>query len=187
MLLNVAFLHLHGAPELGEWPPKARLRSPSGRSPRTPAAMADLCTSVAIYLSLSRCGNASVLFGNPGEEGAMADPAEAHPGFGERDRACLRPRAAADFDLAPAGLAVDPQDGALGKDFDPAARIFALTGAAVEPDDFGAAQGPGKTDCQDGAVAQAAQILVERRQRGKEVVGKDRLLLNWRPAVAAPK
>ena len=73
----------------------------------------------------------------------------------------------------------------LAENFDPAGSVLGLLGAAVEADDFGAAQAAGEADRQNGAVAQAAQIHVERRQHGQQLVGEDRLLLDGRAAVAA--
>src|ERR1700733_12472147 len=58
------------------------------------------------------------------EQGTMADAAEPHPGFEERDRAGVGARAAADFDVAPAGLAADGQGRASGQDFDPAGAVL---------------------------------------------------------------
>ena len=52
-------------------------------------------------------GDAAVFAGDWPEQGPVADATQAHPGFEQRDGAGLRPRAAADLDLAPAGLAED--------------------------------------------------------------------------------
>ena len=94
-------------------------------------------------------------------------------------------RAAADFDLAPAGLAADGQKGAFGEDFDPAGAVFGLAGAAIEPDDFGAAQAAGEADRQNRPVAQAPQVHLQRRQHGQKLVGEDRGFLEGRAGVAA--
>ena len=115
----------------------------------------------------------------------MADAAEPQPGFEEGDRAGVGARAPADFDVAPTGLAADGQEGALGKDFDPAGAVFGLAGPAIEADDFGAAQAAGEADRQDRPVAQAPQIHVQRRQHGQKLVGEDRGFLQGRAAVAA--
>ena len=61
-----------------------------------------------------------------------------------------------------------------GKELDPAGAVFGLAGPAIEADDFGAAQAAGEADRQDRPVAKAAQIHLERRQHGQELVGEDR-------------
>ena len=71
------------------------------------------------------------------------------------------------------------------ENLDPAGAVFGLIGAAVEPDDLGAPQRPGEADRENGAVAQAAQVHVERPEHGQELVGEDRGLLCGRTAVAA--
>ena len=76
----------------------------------------------------------------------MADAAEPHPGLEQGDRAGVGSRAAADLDLAPARLAADGEEGALGEDFDPAGAVFGLVRSTIEPDDFGAAQAAGEAD-----------------------------------------
>ena len=70
-------------------------------------------------------------------------------------------------------------------DLDPAAPVLALAGAAVEADDLGAAQRPGEAERQNGAVAQAAQVHLERGEHGQELVGEDRRLLDRRASVLA--
>ena len=60
-----------------------------------------------------------------------------------------------------------------------------MVGPAVEPGDFAAAQAAGKADQQDGAVAQAAQIVVEGRGHAQEIFGENGLLLVGRAGVAA--
>ena len=58
--------------------------------------------------------------------------------------------------------------------------------AAVEADDFRAAQAAGETDQQDRAIAQAAQIAeIERSDHGEQILGQDRLLLLRRAAMGA--
>ena len=115
----------------------------------------------------------------------MADAAEPQPGFEEGDRAGVGARAAADFDVAPAGLAADGQQRAFGKDLDPAGAVFGLAGPAIEADDFGAAEAAGEADRQNGPVAQAAQIHLQGRQHGQKFVGEDRGFLQGRAAVPA--
>ena len=115
----------------------------------------------------------------------MADASEPQPGFEQGDRAGVGPRAAADLDLAPAGLAADGEEGALGEDLDPAGAVFGLAGSAIEPDDFGAAEAAGEADRQNRPVAQAPQVHVQRRQHGQQLVGEDRSLLQGRAGVAA--
>ena len=107
--------------------------------------------------------NPAVLTPDRPEQGSMADAAEPHPGFEEGDRAGVGARPAADFDVAPAGLAADGQERAFGQDFDPAGAVFGLAGPAIEADDFGAAEAAGEADRQNRPVAQAAQIHLERR------------------------
>ena len=101
------------------------------------------------------------------------------------DRAGEVAGAAADLDLAPAGLAAHPNEEALVQEFDPAGAFFGLVGAAVETDDFAAAQPAGKAEQQDGAVAQAAQIVVEGRDHAHQIFGENGLLLVGRPGVPA--
>jgi hypothetical protein len=115
----------------------------------------------------------------------MADAAEPQPGFEENDWAGVGTRAAADFDVAPAGLAADRQERAFGEQLDPAGAVICLAGPAIEADDFGAAQAAGKADRQDRPVAQAPQVHVQRRQHGQQLVGEDGRLLRWRAGVAA--
>ena len=53
--------------------------------------------------------NARVFLGDAAEQRAMIDAAEPHPGLEHGDGAGERRGAAADLDLAPAGLAIDRQ------------------------------------------------------------------------------
>ena len=115
----------------------------------------------------------------------MADAAEPQPGFEEGDRAGVGARAAADFDVAPTGLAADGQERPFGEELDPAGAVFGLAGPAIEADDFGAAQAAGEADRQNRPVAQAPQIHLERRQHGQKLVGEDRGFLSGRAAMAA--
>ena len=71
------------------------------------------------------------------------------------------------------------------KNLDPAGSVLGLIGPAIEADDFRAAQAAGEADRQNGAVAQAAQIHLERRQHRQQFVGEDRLLLDRRAAMGA--
>ena len=94
--------------------------------------------------------------------------------------------AAADFDLAPAGLAAQRDEDALVEDLGPAGSVSGLPGAAVEPDDFRAPQPAGEADQQDRAVAQAAEVAkIERRDHRLEVLGQDRFFLLGRPPLGA--
>ena len=94
--------------------------------------------------------------------------------------------AAADFDLAPAGLAAQRDEDALVEDLGPAGSVLGLPGAAVEADDFGAPQPAGEADQQDGAVAQAPEIAeIERRDHRQEVLGQHRFFLLGRPPLGA--
>src|ERR1700688_5124301 len=60
-----------------------------------------------------------------------------------------------------------------------------VVGPAVEPGDFAASEAAGKAEQQDGAVAQAAQIVVEGRGHAQEIFGENGLLLVGRAGVAA--
>ena len=93
--------------------------------------------------------------------------------------------AAADLDLAPAGLDLGADDDALVEDFDPAGAFVGLIGTAVETDDFGAAQAAGKAKQQDGAVAQPAQIAIQSLDHAQHVIGEHGFLLIRRPAMLA--
>ena len=115
----------------------------------------------------------------------MTDAAEPQPGFEEGDRAGVGARAPPDFDVAPAGLAADGQEGAFGQDFDPAGAVLGLAGPAIEADDFRSAEAAGEADRQDRPVAQAPQVHVQRRQHGQELIGEDRSFLGGRAAMAA--
>ena len=139
-----------------------------------------------VLVGQPRPRNPAVLPSDRPEQGTMADAAEPHPSFEESDRAGVGARAAADFDVAPAGLAADGQEGAFGEDFDPAGAVLGLAGPAIEPDDFRAAEAAGEPDRQDRPIAQAAQIHVERRQHGQKFVGKNGGLLEGRAGVPPP-
>ena len=129
--------------------------------------------------------DAAVLARDGPEQGPAGDPPEPHPGLEQGDRAGVGARAAADLDLAPAGLAADGEEGALGEDFDPAGAVLGLAGPAIEPDDLGSAQAAGEADRQDRPVAQAPQIHVQRRQHRQKLVGEDGGLLQGRAGVPA--
>ena len=136
--------------------------------------------------------HAAILARNRAEHGAVADPPEPHPGFEQGDGAGLGAGAATNFDLAPASLSRNLQHGAAvivrpggRKDLDPAGAVLGLFGAAIEADDFGAAQAAGEADGENGAVADAAQIHVERRHHRQQLVGKNRFFLGWRPGMGA--
>src|SRR3984885_12741501 len=123
--------------------------------------------------------------GNSSEQRAVGDTGELEPGLKGCDRAGEVAGAAADLDLAPAGLAAHPDDDALIEDFDPSGAFLGLIGAAVEADDFGAAQTAGETNQQDGAVAQPPQIAIEGLDHAKQVFGEDGFLLVRRSAMLA--
>ena len=55
----------------------------------------------------------------------------------------------------------------------------------VEADDLGPPQATGKAHQQNGAVAQAAQIMGQGGQHGAQVIGQDRLFLGGRTGVFA--
>ncbi len=122
--------------------------------------------------------------GHPAEQRAVRDAAELQPGLQRHDRAGGVGRAAADLDLAPAGLAAQGHQHALVEDFDPAGTVFGLVAADIETDDLGTAQAAGKAEQQHGAVAQAAQrAAVERFQHGDQILGQHRFLLPGRGGV----
>ena len=92
------------------------------------------------------------------EQRPVFDSCEFQPGLERDDGAAELAGAAADFDLAPAGLAAQRDEDPLIEDLGPAGSVLRLLGAAVEPDDFRAPQPAGEAEQQDGAVAQAAEI-----------------------------
>ena len=98
--------------------------------------------------------------GDPPKQRPMSDAGELEPNLNRSDRAGEVARTAADLDLAPAGLAADPDEDALVEDFDPSGAFFGPVRTAVEADDFGAAQTAGEAEQQDGAVAQASRSRV---------------------------
>jgi hypothetical protein len=84
---------------------------------------------------------------------AVRDPAKRQPRLEGNNRTGEVARAAAHLDLAPTGLFANDDQQALVLDRDPARVIFDVIGSAIEADDLAAAQTPGETDKQDGAVA----------------------------------
>lgn len=87
------------------------------------------------------------------EQRAVADPRQLQPDLQGDDRAGRIRRAAADLELAPAGLAAQGDNQALVEDLDPAGRILGLVTATIQPDDLRAPQAAGKADQQHGAIA----------------------------------
>ena len=137
-------------------------------------------------MSVSRSDrDPAVLARDRPEQGTVGDPPEPQPGLEQGDRAGVGARAPADLDLAPAGLAADGEEGALGEDFDPAGAVLGLVRATIEPNDLGTAQTAGEADRENGPVAQATQIHVQRRQHRQKLVGEDRGLLQGRASVPA--
>ena len=92
---------------------------------------------------------------DPPEQRPDRNPPEFQPRLQRDDRAGGVGGAAADLDLAPAGLAAQRQQQAVVEEFGPAA-VEAVLGAAVEADDFRAPQAAGEAEQQDRPVAQAA-------------------------------
>src|ERR1700722_9720539 len=129
--------------------------------------------------------DAAVLARHGAEQGAAGDPPEPQPGLEQGDRTGLRSRAPADLDLAPPSLAADGEQGALGEDFDPAGAVLSLVRATIEPNDLGTAQTAREADSENGAVAKATQIHLQRRQHGQKLIGEDGGLLQGRASVAA--
>src|ERR1700728_2204262 len=84
--------------------------------------------------------DAAGLLRHGAEYGPAGDPPEPQPGLEQGDRAGVRLRAPANLDLPPPGLAADDQERTFRDDLDPAGAVLGLIRAAVEPDDFGAAQ-----------------------------------------------
>ena len=120
------------------------------------------------------------------EQRTVFDSCEFQPGLERDDGAAELAGAAADFDLAPAGLAAQRDEDALVEDLGPAGSVLGLLGAAVEPDDFRAPQPAGEAEQQDRAVAQAAEIAeIERRDHRLEVLGQDGFFLLGRPSLGA--
>jgi hypothetical protein len=121
----------------------------------------------------------AVFVGHGAKHRPVTDPPEPQPCLQHRDRAGKGRKAAADFDFAPAGPAVDGEQQAavarrprtgltavrtLGLDavrwrrvaenLDPTGPVLGLVGAAIEPDDFRAAQAAGEADREKRPVAQ---------------------------------
>ena len=92
---------------------------------------------------------------DPPEHRPDRNPPKLQPGLERGDGAGGVRGAAADLDLAPAGLPPERQQQSLVEKFDPAAAEAVLA-AAVEADDFRAAQAAGETDQEDRAIPQAA-------------------------------
>ena len=156
MFLNVGFLDLGGGGEAGAQ------RVASEREP--PLALGQIATEAGgeracldepddVLVGQPRPGNPAVLAGDRAEDGTMADAAKPQPGFEKSDRAGVGARAAANFDVAPAGLAPDSQERPFGEELDPAGAVFGLAGSAIKTDDFGAAEAAGEADRQDRPVA----------------------------------
>jgi hypothetical protein len=131
------------------------------------------------------CADIAVGLAHTAEHRSLGDASEFQPAFQRMDRAGRLGRAAPDFNEAPAGLALDGEKGARLQDLDPAAAVLGLRRPAIQARNLGAAQGPGKTDEQDGAVTVAAQVLRQGRDHRQNVLGIERLLLNRRPAMGA--
>ena len=127
-----------------------------------------------------------------GAAGGAVDAREAQPGLEGRDRAGGGHRAAADLDLAPAGLAAQGQQQALRHDPGPAGapagpvaalRVEVLA-AAVEPGDLGAAQPAGKAHQKHRPVAQPPKVVGQGGEHCADVLGRERVLADRRPGVA---
>ena len=87
----------------------------------------------------------------------MRDAREFQPGLERGDRAGGVRRAAADLDLAPAGLAPQRQEHAVVEEFRPARPLEPILGRAVEADDLRAAQAAGEAEEEDRPVAQVPE------------------------------
>src|SRR5208282_1418854 len=93
--------------------------------------------------------------------------------------------AAADLHLPPAGLSPERQQESVVEKLNPA-PAEAILGAAVEADDFRAAQAAGEADEENRPVAQAPQIAeIEGRDHRQQVLGQDGLFLLRRAALGA--
>ena len=139
MLLNVSLLNLGGGGEAGAQRVAAERQATLAfgkiaAQARGERACLDKPDDVLVGQPLPR--NPAVLARDRPKEGTMADAAEPQPGLEEGDRAGVGARTAADFDVAPAGLAADGQERAFRKEFDPAGAVFGLAGPAIETDDF---------------------------------------------------
>jgi hypothetical protein len=73
-------------------------------------------------------------------------------------------------------FAAHANEEALVQKLDPAGAFLGLFGPAVEPGDFAAAETAGEADQQDGAVAQAAQTVVQRRDHAYQDPRRERPL-----------
>ncbi len=135
--------------------------------------------------------DAGSVAGDAAEERPAVDAGEAQPGLEGRDGAGGLCRAAADRDLAPAGLAAQGDEEALGDDQGPAgARAVAgirldVVAVAIEAGDLGAAQPAGEAQEEHGAVAQAPQVVGQGGDHGADVVRRDRVLPHRGAGVAA--
>ena len=137
-------------------------------------------------MSVSRSAPASFAAErHPPKQRTVGDPAKLQPDLERQNRAAQFAAAAADLDLAPAGLAAHPDDDALLQHLDPAGAVRGLIRPAVEARYFGATQAAGEAEQQDGAIAQAAQVVFERGEHGQQVVGEHRIFLLRGPAVLA--
>src|SRR5208283_6017105 len=94
---------------------------------------------------------------DPPEHRPDRNPRKLQPRLERGDGAGRVRGAAADLDLAPAGLPPERQQQSLVEKFDPAAAEAVLP-AAVEANDFRAAQAAGETDEEDRPIAQAPEI-----------------------------
>lgn len=122
-----------------------------------------------------------------GEDRAKVDARKMQPVFQRLHRASLFAGAAArDLDLAPAGLAAQPQQHAAGQDLDPAAAVGCVIAAVIEADEFGPPQAARKADQQHRRVAQPAQVVGQGGDHRANILGQDCLFLHWRARVFAP-
>ena len=168
LLLHVAFVDFRRGGEAGaqRMAGEFRARSPSLRSPRTPAARAVALTSRATCLSVSRSAPTPLVgAGDAAKQRAMAMRRELQPGLQRGDGAGGFAGAAADLDLAPAGLAAQRS----------ATQRPCRRGSSIQPEPSSVCSGPqsrptiserrkppAKPISEDGAVAQAAQIANSR-------------------------
>jgi len=119
-------------------------------------------------------GDGASVAADAAKERAVFDAGESDPALDGVHRAGRLAVAATDDDPVFAIGVVQGQRDAFGHDGDGAECVGAGT-ADVEPDDLGAAQRARETDEQDGAVAQAAQVMRQCAEHREEVIRAEHL------------
>ena len=97
-------------PARSEWPPKAQPSFALGQiAANAGGERGFLHQPGDMFVGQPLGRDAAILARDRPKQRPVTDPAEPHPGLEQRDGAGFGTRAAADFDLAPAGLAIDGQ------------------------------------------------------------------------------